>query len=214
MCKLEDSAHVCATCAQAHICKHKSSVCLYTWMCLCGPAHTNLCPALPGKWSPGRVYPPGRLLAGKPGNLALYPCASCEVGQALASPVSLDLHRQLTKTKRRTATEKSLAHSDCSLPQGGKCALGTAPSLETEPRTPEVCLHAPSLSLPLFSSLKQSPSVPLAAQVLFSAVHPPNSGHSRGYARRDELTATWHASLTFRSHPPSYDSILSPIPHP
>lgn len=59
-----------------------------------------------------------------------------------------------------------------------KCALGSAPFLEMEARTPEVGLHAPSLALPLLPSLEQSPFVPLASRVLFSAAHPPDSGHS------------------------------------
>lgn len=49
-----------------------------------------------------------------------------------------------------------------------------------ETRTPDVSRHAPSLALPLFSFLEQSPFVPLA-QVLFSAAHPPDSGHSGTY---------------------------------
>lgn len=136
-----------------------------------------------------------------------------KLGRHWPSPVNFGLLRCLTRAKHPTATEKSLAHSNCSLSQVKKCALGSAPFLEMETRTPEVGLCTLSLSLLLFSSLEQPPCVPLAAQILFSAAHPPDSGHSGTY-EHVRLKASLHSSLTSRPHLLSCDIALSLIPHP
>lgn len=140
MCKLEDCAHACiyTICAQAHTCKRESFVCLCTWMCLCEPAHTNVCSAPPSKWTPRRLYTSGHLLAVKPEIWLYILCAYCEAGQALAFPCELWSPRVFDK--HLTATEKSLAHSNYSLSRVKKCALGSAPFLEMETCTPEVGL--------------------------------------------------------------------------
>lgn len=157
---------VCASSRTVHMCTYTRSVLRHTRVivshlrvyahgCACVNLHilTSAQPC-PANGPQGDCIQQGSCFQWSLNSASLSCVHLVKLGRHWASPVSFGLLGRLTRAKHPAATEKSLARSNCSLPQVKKCALCSAPSLGMETRTPEVGLRALSLSLPLFSSLE------------------------------------------------------------